>query len=117
MKTKQSLINLDFLEKFTNGDIEKKNKYIAMYLKSTPATILDFQKELSELNYENLRLKAHSIKPQAKYFGVVSLENILIEIESIIAGKGDFSKLQELVTKAIAISKKVELELRSIITT
>lgn len=117
MDTTRNLTNLDFLEGFTNGENEKKKRYIEMYLKSTPATIRDFQNELNESNFENLRLKVHSIKPQAKYFGIVSLENILVEIESIISNKGDFSKLQPLITRATQISEKVEAELNSIIST
>lgn len=111
MKTKHRLINLDYLEKFTKGDKDKIRKYIEMYLKSTPDVIRDFQTEYSEQNYENLRLKAHSIKPQAKYFRIETLENILLEIESIILNGDDLDKLKPLINSAIQLNDEIVIEL------
>lgn len=111
MKTEQRLINLDYLEKFTKGDNEKIRKYISMYLKNTPEVIRDFQNEYNKQNYENLRLKAHSIKPQAKYFGIATLENILIEIETIILNGDNPDKLQSLISTANQLNDKIATEL------
>lgn len=110
-----TLINLNYLDSFTKGDVEKQRKYIEMYLKSTPGVIWDFQTELDNQNLDNLRLKAHSIKPQAKYFGIESIEKILIEIESIVSNGGDVGKLQQLVTDAGEISDRVVIELNAVL--
>ena len=117
MRTQQRLINLNYLENFTRGDKVKIKKYIEMYLKNTPDVIRDFQKEFSEKNFENLRLKAHSIKPQAKYFGIEVLEKILLEIESIIQNGDDIDKLQPLIKKANQINDEIITELNSILST
>ena len=115
MQSVSKLTNLDYLENFTKGDKERMKKYIEMYLKSTPDVIRDFQKEFNDLNLENLRLKAHSIKPQAKYFGIKILEDILIEIETIIKSNKDVDKLQPLISNAIQINEKIASELTTIL--
>jgi HPt (histidine-containing phosphotransfer) domain-containing protein len=115
MSTNQKLTDLSYLEKFTNGDKEKIKKYISMYLKNTPDVIRNFQKELDDHNLENLRLKAHSIKPQATYFGIEKLQEVLFKIESIILNSSNLDELQTLILSANQLNEEITDELTSIL--
>lgn len=115
MNTKQRLTDLSYLEKFTKGDKEKIKKYIEMYLKNTPGVIRDFQKELDNHNLETLRLKAHSIKPQATYFGIKKLGELLLNIESIILNGSNLDELQTLILFANQLNDEIVDELTIIL--
>jgi len=112
MNTQTKLIDLTFLESFTKNDQGKMKRYIEMYLKSTPDIIEEFQKELENNNFENLRLKAHSIKPQAQYMGITTLKEVLIEIERVIRSGNDNDQLSSLIKKAKTISNQATIELQ-----
>jgi len=113
MDAQTKLIDLSFLAEFTKGDQGKMKRYIEMYLKSAPAIIDEIQKEFENKNLENLRLKAHSIKPQAQYMGIITLKEVLIEIEGVIKSGNDNGQLSTLIKKAKAISEKATIELQS----
>ena len=115
MNTPLKTINLGFLENFAKGDRSKMIRYIEMYLKSTPKVIDDLHNEFEEKNWENLKLKAHSIKPQAQYMGVDDLRDTLIEIESIVKNNGDISRLEALIVRAKEINAMAMSELNEFI--
>lgn len=104
-------LNLDFLDQFTKGDADRLKKYLLMYLSTAPVVIGEFQGELLERNHESLRLKAHSIKPQAHYLGIEPLARVLHDIESS-ARQGDDTALGILVERAREISNAVNEEIQ-----
>jgi len=112
MNTQTKLIDLTFLADFTKNDQGKMKRYIEMYLKSAPAVIDEFQKELDDKSFENLRLKAHSIKPQVQYMGISTLKKVLIEIERVIQSGNDNDQLSSLIKKAKTISDQATIELQ-----
>ena len=113
MPSKQSYTDFSYLQQFTKGDTGRIAKYLEMYLSSAPAVIDELASELDLGNYENLRLKAHSIKPQVQYLGIVSLKEVLMEIEHIIRQEADRSKLGELVRQAQEISEGAKAEINA----
>ena len=115
MSSKQRYTDLAYLEQFTKGDTDRLKKYLRMYLSSAPAVIEELYHELERENFENLRLKAHSIKPQAQYLGIDSLKDVLIEIEHIVKNGGDYSKLRPLVDSAKMISEEVKTEVNELL--
>ena len=78
------LTDLSFLDSFTKGDKLKMSRYIQMYLQNTSAVIDEMLTDFQNHNLESVRLKAHSIKPQAQYMGVVQLKECLLKIENIV---------------------------------
>jgi len=93
------LTNLAFLESFTKGDKVKMTRYIEMYLKNTTDVIDQLYIDLENNDFENIRLKAHSIKPQAQYMGVNSLKAQLIEIEETVKSGHSKDKLKPFIDK------------------
>jgi hypothetical protein len=112
MNSSDKTTSLDFLFDFTKGDKEKIKRYITMYLSTTPQVIDEMEKFLTEINLENVRLKAHSIKPQVQYMGIAGLSALLLEIESVVAQKGDINQLAILVSSAKTMNEKAMLELK-----
>ena len=76
------MVDLSFLEKFTKGDKKKMNRYIGMYLNIAPGTFDKMNQNIVEQDWEQLRINAHSLKPQADYMGIPRLKQILIQIEN-----------------------------------
>lgn len=111
MKTHTITINLDFLSEFAKGDRAKMHRYVEMYLKTAPKVIAELQSHLDSNNLENLKLKAHSIKPQVQYMGISELKDTLAEIETAVINNSGISYLQMLVDRAKAIGSKAVEEL------
>lgn len=83
----ETVTDNNFLDKFTNGNKEKRDKYIRMFLDNCPKLLAQIDTALSEEQYENLRVAAHSLKPQLSYMGVSEeVSNILLIEQS--AGTG-----------------------------
>jgi HPt (histidine-containing phosphotransfer) domain-containing protein len=78
------MVDLSFLEKFTKGDSKKMKRYISLYLDVTPKTFEEMRRNLEDSNWEQLRINAHSLKPQADFMGITTLKHALIEIEESI---------------------------------
>lgn len=96
------MVDLSFLEKFTKGNPDKMKRYISMYLDSTPKLFEDMEKYLKNKDWEQLRISAHSLKPQAELIGIPSLKNSLIEIENEIKQQS-FNSLNTIYSKAYNI--------------
>ena len=111
MTSENTYVDLSYLEEFTRGDKQKLRRYLDMYLKTAPQVIDEFSGLLSQQNYDDLKLKAHSIKPQAQYLGIAALKDVLVEIESIIRDHGDKEKLAYLVSEAERIGQAAEEEI------
>lgn len=86
------MADLTFLEKFTKGDKNKMKRYINMYLSIAPQTFNMMQQNIAEQDWNQLRINAHSLKPQADYMGIQELKSLLIDIEDDVK----FGKVQSL---------------------
>ena len=104
--------DLEFLKNFTKGDVEKMRRYINMYLNTTPQVIQEIEQFFEENNLENVRLKAHSIKPQVQYMGVAELSAVLLEIESKIINNEGINVMPALISSAKSINDKATIELK-----
>ena len=78
------MVDLTFLEKFTKGDSIKMKRYISLYLEMAPRTFEEMEKNIKENNWNQLRINAHSLKPQADFMGIEKLRHLLIQIEENI---------------------------------
>jgi HPt (histidine-containing phosphotransfer) domain-containing protein len=105
------LIDLTFLETFTKGDQQKKKRYIEMYLKSTPLVIDELFSDYQKKDFESVKRKAHSIKPQAQYMGISDLKECLIKIESAVQNGNQSGQLSSLIEKAKELNQQAMLEL------
>ncbi|MDX2003599.1 MAG: Hpt domain-containing protein [Chitinophagales bacterium] len=75
------ITNLDFLKSFTGNDNEKVKKYVNMFLSKAPEQLDALKKHTEAKNWEEVKIIAHSLKPQSGYMGIKSLEQDLRTIE------------------------------------
>ena len=78
------MVDLTFLRKFTKDDPIKMKRYISLYLDVAPKTFEEMQRNLQDGDWEQLRINAHSLKPQAEFMGINSLKEELIKIEEAV---------------------------------
>jgi HPt (histidine-containing phosphotransfer) domain-containing protein len=93
------MVDLSFLENFTKGDTQKMKRYINIYLSIAPEAFSQMKQHVLNKEWEQLRVKAHSLKPQADYMGIPSLKAVLVEIEQNVQ-RGRLTRLSELYKKA-----------------
>jgi len=99
------MVDLDFLREFTKGDTVKMKRYINIYLDVAPETFRSMKQHISDKDWEQLRIKAHSLKPQADYMGIPELKSLLVEIEQCVIN-GACKKLKHLYEQAEIIHTK-----------
>ncbi|MCF1421862.1 hypothetical protein LOK78_09215 [Mangrovimonas sp. AS18] len=61
--------------------------------------------------WEQLRINAHSLKPQTDYVGVNDLKDVLIAIENAVKSEA-YGNLKELYNRAIALHLASEKKLK-----
>lgn len=93
----EAITNLDFLRSFTNGDAEKIKKYVNMFLTRAPEQLQELKQYTDDKNWEEVRIVAHSLKPQMGYMGIKSLEQDLRTIEDYAGEKVRLEQLPGLV--------------------
>ncbi|WP_067145757.1 Hpt domain-containing protein [Pseudotamlana agarivorans] len=81
------MVDLSFLEKFTKGDAKKMKRYISLYLDVAPKTFEEMQRNVDDRDWEQLRINAHSLKPQTDFMGITSLKDVLVKIEEAVKEK------------------------------
>jgi HPt (histidine-containing phosphotransfer) domain-containing protein len=108
------MVDLTFLKKFTKDDTQKMKRYISLYLDVSPKTFEEMQRNLKDGDWEQLRINAHSLKPQADFMGVNMLKEELIKIEEAVK-LGNFDVLEKLINTSLAISTKSEKSLREML--
>ncbi len=108
------MVDLSFLKKFTKDDPIKMKRYISLYLDVAPKTFKEMQENLKNGDWDQLRINAHSLKPQADFMGIKSLKEELIKIEDAVR-LNNFNVLEELFTKVIRISTISENKLKEML--
>lgn len=97
------MVDLSFLEKFTKGDSKKMKRYISLYLAVAPKTFEEMQRNLENEDWEQLRINAHSLKPQSDFMGISALKNVLVKIEEAVKEE-KFDDINNYFTLAKSIS-------------
>jgi len=115
MNSDTNCVNLSFLENFTKGDTEKRNQYIRMYLKTAPLLFSDLKALFQSEQWDELYVKAHSLKPQVLYMGISNLSGLLIKIEELAKQKGNKNELATLVQQAVNFNDQAMIELNKYI--
>lgn len=115
MDSATNYVNLSFLENFTKGDTEKRNQYIRMYLKTAPQLFSDLKTLCQSEQWDELYVKAHSLKPQVLYMGISNLSGLLIKIEELAKQKGNKNELATLVQQAVNFNDQAMTELNKYI--
>ena len=97
------MVDLTFLKKFTKDDPKKMKRYISLYLDVAPKTFAEMKRNLDNEDWEQLRINAHSLKPQVDFMGIDSLKEELIKIEEAVKAN-DFDDLENLLNTSLKIA-------------
>ena len=108
------MVDLSFLKKFTKEDPQKMKRYISLYLDVAPKTFEEMQRNLKEGDWEQLRINAHSLKPQADFMGINPLKEELIKIEEAVK-TNNFDILENLLTTSLKIATDSEMILKEML--
>ena len=105
------MVDLTFLKKFTKDDTNKMKRYISLYLYVAPKTFEEMKRNLNNKDWDQLRINAHSLKPQADFMGIERLKEELIKIEEAVKTK-DFDMLDNLLITSLKIATDSEIILK-----
>ena len=108
------MIDLTFLKKFTKDNPQKMKRYISLYLDVAPNTFEEMQRNLKNEDWEQLRINAHSLKPQADFMGIDRLKEELIKIEEAVK-TNNFDILENLLTTSLKIAAESEIILKEML--
>ncbi|MGC4100375.1 Hpt domain-containing protein [Ferruginibacter sp.] len=108
------MTDLAFLRNFTKDDPLKMKRYISLYLDVAPKTFEEMKRNLDNGDWEQLRINAHSLKPQADFMGIDSLKEELIKIEEAVKTK-NFDILDNLFTTSLNIAINAEIMLKEML--
>lgn len=108
------MVDLSFLRKFTKDDPIKMKRYISLYLDVAPKTFKEMQENLKNGDWDQIRINAHSLKPQADFMGIKSLKEELIKIEEAVR-LNNLVVIEELFNAALNISNISEKMLKDML--
>ena len=108
------MVDLTFLKKFAKDDPQKMKRYISLYLDVAPKTFEEMQNNLKDGDWEQLRINAHSLKPQADFMGISSLKQALIKIEEAVK-MNHLDGIEQLLNASISLSITSEHALKEIL--
>lgn len=108
------MVDLTFLKKFTRDDPQKMKRYILLYLDVAPKTFEEMQRNLAHQDWEQLRINAHSLKPQADFMGIAELKEALIKIEEAV-NQNKLGRIEDLFHTAHSLSVESEKSLSAIL--
>jgi HPt (histidine-containing phosphotransfer) domain-containing protein len=108
------MVDLTFLKQFTKDDPKKMRRYISLYLDVAPKTFEEMERNLKNKDWEQLRINAHSLKPQVDFMGVNSLKEALIKIEEAVK-MNQLDGIEQLLNTSITLSITSEQELKEML--
>lgn len=112
MDKELQLYDLAFLEKFTRGDRAKMERYIQTYLRTSGRIFDELEESGRKGMWEDVYIKAHTVKPQVQYMGISSLQDLILEIEMVTKQERGHEILEELVDSAMKIYRRSAAQLQ-----
>lgn len=108
------MVDLTFLKKFTKDDSQKMKRYISLYLEVAPKTFAEMERNLKIGDWEQLRINAHSLKPQADFMGIALLKEALNKIEEAVK-TNNLEDIEKLFNTSLTIAHNSELTLQELL--
>jgi signal transduction histidine kinase/CheY-like chemotaxis protein/HPt (histidine-containing phosphotransfer) domain-containing protein len=106
------LIDLNYLEEFTEGDPVRLQRFIDLFLTKVPRSLHSIQEALFEGDFEKIRVASHSMKPQLQFTGVIKGLELAEMIEQCSGEKVRLEQLPDLIDQLAAICKAAISELQ-----
>ena len=115
-KSKNGLVDLSFLRDFTENDKEQMQYFIQKFIDTIPNAVQQLDEAIAEENFEKIRKKAHNIKPQLEFVGILAavrkveeVENFAREKQNLEAIKNIFEAIKKLIDESILYFEKEHL--------
>lgn len=108
----EKVTDRQFLTGLTNGNTEKMQKYIAMFLDNAPRLLRNIDEAFETKDLPSVKIAAHSLKPQLSYMGVKEEVSHVFLIEQIAGEQSYVGRLPELIENLNRVCRKAFEELR-----
>jgi len=105
--------DMTFLRQFTNGNQEKQQKYIGMFLTNAPKLLDSLDKGLADKDYTTIKIAAHSLKPQLSYMGVKEEASKIFLIEQAAGQEAHYDTIPPMVANLKRLCNKAFEELKN----
>lgn len=92
--SEDQVTNLQTLHEFTEGNSERMNKYIALYLKLLPDNISKIERALMSQNINELVKLIHTIRPHLNYMGMNVASTQAEELENNIRENQNIDQIE-----------------------
>jgi CheY-like chemotaxis protein/nitrogen-specific signal transduction histidine kinase len=97
LNPKAKVINLQYIESFSDGNEELKDQMLREFVKRVPDNIDSMQKAIQEQNYTTIYRIAHDMKTTVHFLGLTALiGHALQKIEELASGKSAISTISQL---------------------
>lgn len=105
--------DMNFLNQFTGGNADKRKKYIGMFLDNAPKLLSRILTAFAQNDYEELRVAAHSMKPQMSYMGIKEEVSNIFLIEQSAGQQAHRDNIGQLIAQLEKVCEKAFAELQS----
>ena len=106
--------DMEQLAKLCNGDQNRMQRYIRMFLQGTPGLFEQMRTAQAAADLEGLSRTAHGLKPQAQYMGARLLNDRLQLLENV-ARAGDLTASASALDECVRIHAEVMNELNAVV--
>jgi len=109
--TTYKYIDLDQIKEYTFGDLPTLKMLLELFIQGIDEFVNDLNKEVNSQNLPELFQAAHKIKPNISMFGIDSLEDPILELESCFRNEENLHKVDALTEKVVQTLKEVKKEI------
>ncbi|MGZ8552607.1 MAG: response regulator [Chitinophagaceae bacterium] len=93
----RNVINLDYIDKFSNQDNEFKKEIIREFVSRVPENIQSMEKAIHDKNYSIINKIAHDMKTTVHFLGLtVLIGHLLQKIEDLASSNGAMVAIQQM---------------------
>ena len=98
---KKKQTDLTYLTDFCEGEEEKMNKYIQLFVKSSPPLIKTIEHAIEENDLETIANQIHGFKTRWLMMGMEETNAMGMQLEQLCREQGDLSQIKSLLNKLI----------------
>lgn len=109
---KNGTIDLDYLQEITEGDRERMQRHIDLFISKMPTHMAQLHAAMKKKDFETVRIVSHSMKPQLRSLGLLNGFEIADVIELKCKENDPFDQLSPLLHQLAGICEKAVEELK-----
>ncbi|MBL4654629.1 MAG: response regulator [Bacteroidia bacterium] len=106
------LVDFSFMKNLYKGKNDKLKEMIKLFLKDTPGQIATMKELCEQKNWDGVRKIAHPMKPKVTYIGILSMKDVIANIEQYSKKQENLDEIPELLDKFQSVCNEAYKELR-----